>query len=227
MIGWLMNLQDVCAHIERDLESLFEELRSGISQREDSRAFGAMIEKRITENWIKICRENGYDPMDIPGRRTIFDFAFKLENKIMGIDVKTKDLDSQKYSDGGICAIGNLFKFLANDKGEFLIAEFGHNKSSSTKDTRDIEYIRVAPFTVLPVQAYRIENLGTGQIRLNYTLNQIWDEIEWSRSTTQFFDYFSDLAIKHYQRVGRDAESRIRSIEKFREGGYQNFKFTK
>lgn len=35
------------AKLQRELEGLFHELRSGMSAREDSRAFGAMVEKRI------------------------------------------------------------------------------------------------------------------------------------------------------------------------------------
>jgi hypothetical protein len=143
----------------------------------------------------------------------------------VGVDVKTKDLDSARYSDGGICAVGNLLKFLANDKGVFLIAEFGHNKSSHKTGTRDIEYIRVAPFTLLPADAYRIENLGTGQVRLNYTVNQVWDEIEWDRDMKGFFDHFTDIAVRHYERVGRDAQKRIEAIREFRRNGYQHFRF--
>ena len=33
------------------------------------------------------------------------------------------------------------------------------------------------------------------------------------------------LAIKHYQRVGRDAQSRILAIEAFKKGGYAKFQF--
>lgn len=222
-----MNLREVSQKIENELIKLFEELRSGISAREDSRAFGAMIEHRITENWKQICSRCGFAPVDLPGRRTIFDFGFNLEGSIIGIDVKTKDLDSTKYSDGGICAVGNLLKFLANDKGQFIIAEFGHNQSSANLDARDLEYIRVAPFTLLPQNAYRIENLGTGQVRLNYTINQVWDEIEWDRDMNKFYDFFTDLAIKHYQRVGRDAERRIKSLETFRQNGYAKFAFAR
>jgi hypothetical protein len=147
-----------------------------------------MIERRITQNWPTICRELGYEPLDIPGRRTIFDFACKVEGKLFGFDVKTKDLDTTSYSDGGVCAVGNLLKYMANDKGIFVIAEFGHNKSGVKNESRDIEYIRIAPFHTLPSNCYRIENLGTGQVRLNYTVNQVWDEIEWERSYTEFFD---------------------------------------
>ncbi len=139
--------------------------------------------------------------------------------------MKTKDLDSTRYSDGGICAVGNLLKFLANDKGTFLITEFGHNKLSTRGNTRDIEYIRVAPFIMLPQNAYRIENLGTGQVRLNYTVNQVWDEIAWDRDLKDFYDLFVDLAITHYRRVSSDAIKRISALEEFRNNGYQHFTF--
>lgn len=220
-----MNLKQLCHEIETELNALFHELRSGITAREDSRAFGAMIEKRITEHWPEICRKYSYQALDIPGRRTIFDFAFRHEGHVVGIDVKTKDLDSTRYSDGGICAVGNLLKYLANDGGIFVIAEFGHNESSGKAGTRDLEYIRVAPFTLLPSNCYRIENLGTGQVRLNYTLNQVWDEIEWDRDLKAFYDVFTDLAITHYQRVGRDAQKRMDSIIAFKKGGYARFMF--
>lgn len=222
-----MNLKQLCQSLESELDVLFQELRSGITAREDSRAFGAMIERRITQYWPEICAKHGFDALDIPGRRTIFDFAFRLESHIVGIDVKTKDLDSARYSDGGICAVGNLLKYLVNDNGIFLIAEFGHNESSGKAGTRDLEYIRVAPFTLLPANCYRIENLGTGQVRLNYTLNQVWDEIEWDRDANSFYDVFTDLAIAHYQRVGRDAQKRIDSIIAFKKSGYAKFAFTR
>jgi len=48
-----------------------------------------MIEKRITENWDKVCSNLGYQAIDLPGRRTIFDFACNIENKQFGFDVKT------------------------------------------------------------------------------------------------------------------------------------------
>ncbi len=220
-----MDQKHLSEQIEEKISGLFEELRSGMSEREDSRAFGAMIEKRITDNWETICDELGYPALDRPGRRTIFDFAFMDDDRVVGIDVKTKDLDSTAYSDGGICAVGNLLKYLANDHGTFLIAEFGHNKASDRTERRDIEYIRVAPFIMLPQNAYRIENLGTGQVRLNYTLNQIWDEIEWDREINDFYDLFIDLATTHYKRVSRDAMRRIEALEKFRANGYKNFSF--
>lgn len=219
-----MNFQEISKKIEQEIEELFEELKSGISAREDSRAFGAMIERRIAENWSEVCKKLDYEYMEIPGKRTIFDLACKIDGKIFGFDIKTKDLDSTKYSDGGVCAVANLLKFLANDKGVFMIIEFGHVRSSEKNDARDIEYICVAPFHCLPKDTYRIENLGTGQIRLNHTINQVWKEIDWHRPYDEFFDIFCDLAIRHYRRVRADAEKRIKSIEEFKKNGYQYFK---
>jgi len=220
-----MNFEQLSLAFEEKIGDLFAELRSGIAEREDSRAFGAMIEKRITENWTSICTALGYEPVEIPGRRTIFDFACKVNGQLFGFDVKTKDLDSNRYSDGGVCAVGNLLKYLANDKGIFVIVEFGHNQSGSKGNSRDIEYIRVAPFHLLPQDCYRIENLGTGQVRLNYTINQVWSEIDWQRTYPEFFSIFCDLALTHYRRVKADAEKRISSIEAFRNSDYAYFKF--
>lgn len=222
-----MDYKKISKTIEDKVTELFEELRSGISEREDSRAFGAMIEKRITQNWTKVCNELGYEPLDIPGRRTIFDFACKVEGQLFGFDVKTKDLDTTSYSDGGVCAVGNLLKYMANDKGIFVIVEFGHNKSGTKNESRDIEYIRIAPFHTLPSNCYRIENLGTGQVRLNYTINQVWDEIEWRRSYPDFFDIFCELAVTHYTRVKADADKRIQSILEFKKSNYEYFKFSR
>ncbi len=223
-----MDLRKISGQIEAKLSKIFsEELTSGLAAREDSRAFGAMVEKKIADNWKQVCSDLGHVPLERPGRRSIFDFAFQSEGKIIGIDVKTKDLDSTRYSDGGICAVGNLLKFLANDGGMFLLAEFGHNKLSDQREKRDIVYIRVVPFISLPHNAYRIENLGTGQVRLNYTVNQVWDEIDWSRDITNFYDVFMELAIQHYRRVSRDALNRIAALEAFKKNGYKDFSFNR
>lgn len=222
-----MNLKKVCSAIEERIAAVFSETRLGISAREDSRAFGAMIEKRVIKSWKKICQDMEFEFVPIPGRRSIFDFACKIDGQLFGFDVKTKDLDSKIYSDGGVCAVGNLLKYMANDKAMFVIIEFGHNKSNSKNESRDIEYIRVAPFHSLPVDIYRIENLGTGQVRLNYTINQAWNEINWDRQHKDFFDIFSGLAISHYQKVHSSAEKRIQSIIEFKKLKYAHFRFIK
>ena len=221
----MMDMKKISRQIERQLHSVFDELHSSVSEREDSRAFGAMIEERIADNWKRICTELEYEPLSRPGRRTIFDFGFQKDDVLVGVDVKTKDLDSKRYSDGGVCSIGNLLKFLANDNGIFLIAEFGHNKSLEQGGKRDLKYIRVAPFIMLPKKIYRIENLGTGQIRLNYTLNQVWDEIDWKRDSEEFYDMFIELSIQHYKRVSRDARKRVEALNRFRRNGYFTFVF--
>lgn len=100
-------------------------------------------------------------------------------------------------------------------------------KSNIKNNSRDIEYIRIAPFHILPNDCYRIENLGTGQVRLNYTLNQVWKELSWERTYPDFFAMFCDLATTHYARVMSDAKSRIKSIQEFKTNGYKYFKFTK
>lgn len=221
------SLKAQCETLEDKIKLQFVDYLSGVSAREDSRAFGAMVERRITSNWVQICEATKVQPLEIPGRRTIFDCAYEENGLIYGLDVKTKDLDSTSYSDGGICAVGNLLKFLANDHGVFLIVEVGHNASSEDSAARDIEYIHVAPFSCLPANAYRIENLGTGQVRLNYSVNQVHDEIDWKRSDHDFFDIFTDLAISHYERVGRDAKKRIDSINRFKTNDYKEFSFVR
>jgi len=222
-----MEYKIISEQFEEHIGNLFDELRSGMAEREDARAFGAMVEKKITQNWEGICHELGYEAVSIPGRRTIYDFACKIDSTLFGFDVKTKDLDSAKYSDGGVCAVGNLLKYLANDKGVFLIVEFGHNKAGEKSDARDLEYIRIAPFHLLPKDCYRIENLGTGQVRLNYTINQVWNEIDWERPYEEFFDIFCDLTLTHYKRVKADSDTRIKSIEDFKKNNYAYFRFSK
>lgn len=218
-------MREFCEILDNELKMLFGDLRSGMAAREDSRAFGAMIEKRITDNWDAICANLDAEPVISPGRRTIYDFACKFEGKFFGFDVKTKDLDSTKYSDGGVCSVGNLLKFLANDGGIFVVVEFGHNVAKDGLDLRDLAYIRVAPFHLLPPTAYRIQNLGTGQVRLNDTINQLMGEVDWDRSLSDFFDIFTDLAISHYEQVRRDAIKRPNAMRKFRDNSYARFAF--
>lgn len=71
-----MDLKQTSLAIQRKLIDLFADSESGLLMREDSRAFGAMVEQRIVDNWPEICRSLGYDPLDRPGKRTIYDCAF-------------------------------------------------------------------------------------------------------------------------------------------------------
>lgn len=218
-------LKDFCAAVTTELDRLFDDLCSGMSAREDSRAFGAMIERRITDNWDELCGRLDAEPSIAPGRRTIYDFACTRRGRFYGFDVKTKDLDSTSYSDGGVCAVGNLLKFISNEMAAFIIVEFGHKRSSSDQSLRDLDYIRVAPFHMLPSETYRIENLGTGQVRLNFTVEEVFEKVEWDRTTDEFCDIFSSLSITHYERVKRDADKRADSMRLFKEAGFKDFKF--
>jgi hypothetical protein len=62
---------------------------------------------------------------------------------------------------------------------------------------------------------------------MNYTINQVWDEIEWERSYPEFFDIFCELALTHYKRVKADADKRIQAILDFKKNNYEYFKFSK
>ncbi|MCW5923043.1 MAG: hypothetical protein KIS77_11900 [Saprospiraceae bacterium] len=64
-------------------------------------------------------------------------------------------------------------------------------------------------------------------MRLNYTINQVWEEIDWERPYKEFFDIFCDLAMMHYRRVKADADTRIKSIEDFKKSDYACFRFSK
>jgi hypothetical protein len=223
----VFNYQEFSASIEKQFRNLFSDLeKSGLAAREDSRAFGAMIEKYIIDSWEAICRNVGAGCLPPHGRRTIHDVACTLRGTFIGFDIKTKDLDKIRYSDGGVCAVGNLLKFLANDNGVFTVVEFGHDKAVEGKDLPDLEYIKIAPFHLLPEDTYRIENLGTGQVRLDYSIRQIYDKIQWDRPLNGFFDIFTEIAIKHYERVSRDALKYAEAICRFRQNGYVHFSFS-
>ena len=72
-----MDIKEISRLIEQQLDSVFDELHSSVSEREDSQAFGAMIEERIADNWKRICMELEYEPLSRPGRRTISISVFK------------------------------------------------------------------------------------------------------------------------------------------------------
>ena len=218
-----MSIKSYINGVTTELENLFADISSAIDAREDSRAFGAMIERRITDHWKDICNRTKSNYVSHPGRRAIYDFASLYNNSFYGFDVKTKDLDSNRYSDGGVCSVANLLKFLVNEKAIFVVAEFGHRKVPHDTPLRKLDYIKLAPFHLLPADIYRIENLGTGQVRLNNGINSVFDKIEWNRPINKFFDIFVELAIKDYKTVGRRAKQRADNMRRFRDAGYSNF----
>lgn len=189
-----------------------------LPSREDARAFGAMLEKKIAGKWPATCRNLSANALERPGRRTIYDCSCTRSGQFYGIDIKTKNLDSSRYSDGGVCSVGNVLKFLAADTGMLLIAEISHIVSSTGKG-RTLHGTRVAPFHLLPADIYRIENLGTGQIRLNQSIGESWDRIAWNRTMPEFYDLIGTLAIAHYHRVKQDAGRRINAMRQFLKNG--------
>jgi hypothetical protein len=220
-----MDHRALAERIQHAVEQIFTHQGAAMAAREDSRAFGAMIERHVLEGWASICEELGYEPLAAPGKRTIYDAACRVDGHVLGIDVKTKDLDSTRYSDGGVCAVGNLLTFLANEGGTLFVVELGHRPSSEGTGTRRLEYVRVAPIHALPADCYRIENLGTGQVRLNRTIREAWDDIAWERTLAAFFDIFCALAVAHYERVSRDAIHRAGALRRFKEQSYARFGF--
>lgn len=218
-------LRDYMEAVNAQLEAIFSSRMQGFEAREDSRAFGAMIQRIISDNWVELCRKINAEPASESGKRTLYDFANVHDSTYFGFDLKTKDIDTNRYSDGGVCAVGNLLNFLVNERAVFVVVEFGHRKSKMNNAARELDYIRTAPLHLLPGDSYRIENLGTGQIRLNSSINQMYDEIQWNRSMMDFLDIFVDMAIKHYEKVGRNAQMRKNAMVKFKEKGYEHFSF--
>ena len=228
------DLFQISKDIEDELNVLFQS-KTGLSEREDSRAFGAMVQKSIEDSWAAICtkrewkletivaraKKKGVADPDKPGRKSIFDCACIINGQFIGLDISTTDLDDKKYADGGITSVHNALRFHSTDKAQLLIAEFGH-KRGLVKGTRDITHIKVAPFICLPKEIYGIENLGTGQIRFKNTLNNV--VIEWKRSKEEFFNMFCPLVKDFYKHVAEVALSeRISDIENFEKVKYEKF----
>jgi prepilin signal peptidase PulO-like enzyme (type II secretory pathway) len=131
-------------------------------------------------------------------------------NLFLGLDVKTKDLDDTRYSDGGVCSVGNLLRFLSTRSNALVLSEFGYTSSSAGAA---VDYVRTVPIHVLEQGVLRIENLGTGQVRLNASLKDA--DIDWERSVEEFLIEFASLAADHYARVGRDAGLRKLKMERY------------
>jgi hypothetical protein len=84
----------------------------------------------------------------------------------------------------------------------------------------DIRYVATAPVHVLPHESYRIENLGTGQLRLNASIVGAAGGADWSGAHEEFFELFSRSCIDHYARVVDVASQRAAAIAAFVDCGY-------
>lgn len=141
------------------------------------------------------------------------------DDTLIGLDVKTKDLDGKAYSDGGVCSVDNLIQFLVRDRAILLLAEIAHQSDGNRG--RRVAEVRVVPLHLLPASDIRIENLGTGQVRLNRPLHTLWPQIDWNQTVPDFLNIFTDLAIAHFMHVGEVAGQRVEAMRAFRAGGYR------
>ncbi|MBI5485887.1 MAG: hypothetical protein HY905_01000 [Deltaproteobacteria bacterium] len=203
----------------------------GIDAREDSRAFGALIERRIVDAWPAICRTHAWTPEDRPGRRTIYDVSCIVGGRRFGLDVKTTDTDGGKYTDGGVCSVDNLLRFLAGKDadatGVLVVLEVTHARVDRRVNRREIASVVAAPLHALPMDVIRIENLGTGQVRLDRRVREVIPEIDWERPSRDFLQEFVELAKLHYAQVGEVAARRRAHLDEFAKGGYTGFVATR
>ncbi|MEV0723526.1 hypothetical protein AB0I37_12200 [Micromonospora purpureochromogenes] len=208
------NLRRWCVRLDEAFLQVIH--REGLDEQPDSRAFGAYVERTIKNEWNALCSAWNVEARPVPGRRTIYDAAFNSGANLVGVDFKSKDLADNRYSDGGVCSVGNLLR-LYQSGATFLITEFGYRVLSGRAE---FIYVRTAPFHALPESIYRIENLGTGQVRLNESLHRCWEKIEWDRALSEFLGLFCKLSAEHYQRVAGDAERRARALSMFVDSGF-------
>ncbi len=195
--------------------------------REDSRAFGGQAEKLIVDRWEAICAAENWVAVARPGRRTLYDLACRVGSTFYGVDVKTADADEAKYSDGGVCSVENLLRFLAGKDatktGTLIVLELTHEAISGRTDVRKVSSIIAAPLHCLPTADLRIENLGTGQVRLDRRIAEVVAEIEWDRSLGAFLKEFVAKAQSHYETVAAVATRRRDHLAAFAARAYRDF----
>jgi hypothetical protein len=169
---------------------------------------------------IKLCAEWGVEPGARPGRRTIYDACFLRNGAFVGIDFTTKDLNDERYADGGVCSVGNLLRFLGpRDDATLIVAEFGYKIEND-----DVRFVHVAaaPIHCLSPEILRIENLGTGQVRLDESLSTT--QIRWNQSKGDFFAGFCPRCLLHYERVQVRAEERAAAIQAFVDSHFEELR---
>jgi hypothetical protein len=204
-------------------QSVATVLQDEFERREDSRAFGAAIEQRVRDQWAAICAENAWEPLDAPGKRDIGDASCRCGSTMIRVDVKTHDLDANRYADGGVCSVDNLLRLLAGaeDTGWLVVLEVAHRAKG---DKRELVSVRAAPLHVLPVDALRIENLGTGQLRLDEAVSDLVPRVAWDRTVPEFLAPLVVKAMEHYDKVVKDARKRRDHLQAFARDGYRDFK---
>lgn len=215
--------EDGTPRVTRSVQQLCTELaglfagaaaEAAIGAQPDSRALGAYVERAVTDGWKEICAAAGVKALPGPGRRTIYDCAFEEGSTMFGVDISAKSSDETRYSDGGICSVDNVVRFLGENRREFLIAQFSYRQVDGGLV---LGHCTVVPFRCLPETALRIENLGTGQFRLNGALEEHVASLAWNRPTRDFLLTIADMALAHYVRVASKANERAQAMATFRE----------
>lgn len=195
-------IQNYCRTLESELARVM--IGNKIEKQYDSRSFGSHLEQNFGYWWEDLVKDHSWN--NIPaGKRSIYDFAYSDESGTYGFDVKTKDLDAGKYSDGGVCSVANLLKFSEN--GTLFIVEVGH---AQKEEHRRICYVKVVPIHCIDIKFIKIENLGTGQVRLTKPLDQI--KPVWNQTKKEFLTEFRAKAKDHYLHVAKIARKRANAL---------------
>jgi hypothetical protein len=214
-------LKEIAAAIDGSLMTLVT--RAAVPEQPDARAFGAAVEKAVLSQWVELCRAWGVTALPTPGKRTIYDAGFVCDSGPVGVDFRTKDLCEGRYSDGGICAVANLLRWMVRDGATLLVTEFGYTVENGFAN---FAYVASALLHTLPFDVYRLANLGTGQLRLARSIRESLPEAARDRPPAEFFAFFSSLCVGHYERVRDDAIARIRAIEGFADSGFSSIALT-
>lgn len=219
-----MDLFELCRTLQQHVGEQFRG-RGTVDAREDSWAFGAAIEASVADTWEHLCESRGYRPEPRPGAREIFDLFAIADGVRVGVDVKTRNEDPGRYSDGGVCSVDNLLRFLAGASAErrgiLVLLEVAHRKAAA--GGRFVSSVTAAPLHVLPVDGIRIENLGSGQLRLEGSLVSLIERADWGRTPQAFLEPFVEIARAHYERVAVDAMRRRERLDAFARNEHTGF----
>lgn len=187
-------LRRQCEAIQRDLKACLAQ--ASLPRMPDSRAVGSAVQEELLDHWPELCGGWGATPEPTPGPKTMYDAALILDETFWGIDFTTKRLQEEGYSDGGVCSVADLFRFLVRTDGLFLVAQVRYTESD---DSTDVDRVTVAPLHSLPIGDFSIANLGTGQVRLARAIDECSDEIDWDRTVVDFLSEFAVTAQDFYK----------------------------
>ncbi len=214
-------LKEFCEALERAVSAI---VPSGLEAREDARAFGAAIERLVRDEWPSICANNGWVALDPPGKRDIGDVRCESHATELRVDVKTHDRDEGAYADGGVCSVDNFLRLLAGpaDCGLLVVLEVTHESDGARG--RKLVSVDAIALHCAPTALLRVENLGTGQVRLDERVRTLKESAQWNRTVTEFLAPFVALAKAHYDAVIDAASQRKSNLDEFVARGYRGFK---